>query len=61
MNRGKATWFTPTSHMTILVAKLVNEACGGKNMGIAVDYGHEQMYAVEPASMLYAAKKQASK
>jgi xylose isomerase len=48
---------TPTSHMTILVAKLVNEACGGKNMGIAVDYGHEQMYAVEPASMLYAAKK----
>jgi xylose isomerase len=48
---------TPTSHMTILVAKLVNEACGGKNMGIAVDYGHEQMYAVEPASMLYTAKK----
>jgi len=26
-------------------------------MGIAVDYGHEQMYAVEPASMLYAAKR----
>ena len=35
---------TPTSHMTILVSKLVNEACGGNNMGIAVDYGHEQMY-----------------
>ena len=48
---------TPTSHMTILVSKLVNEACGGNNMGIAVDYGHEQMYAVEPASMLYTAKK----
>jgi len=48
---------TPTSHMTILVSKLVNEACGGNNMGIAVDYGHEQMYAVEPASMLYVAKK----
>jgi xylose isomerase len=48
---------TPTSHMTILIAKMVNEACGGNNMGIAVDYGHEQMYAVEPASMLYTAKR----
>lgn len=48
---------TPTSHMTILVAKMVNEACGGSNMGIAVDYGHEQMYAVEPASSLYTAKR----
>jgi L-rhamnose isomerase len=48
---------TPTSHMTILVSKIVNEECGGRNMGIAVDYGHEQMYAVEPASMLYVAKR----
>jgi xylose isomerase len=48
---------TSTSHMAILVSKLVNEECGGNNMGIAVDYGHEQMYAVEPASMLYVAKK----
>ena len=46
-----------TTHMSILVAKLVNEACGGKNMGVVIDYGHEQMYAVEPASMLYLAKK----
>ena len=46
-----------TTHMSILVAGIVNEACGGKNMGVTIDYGHEQMYAVEPASMLYLAKK----
>lgn len=48
---------TPTTHMTILVSKIVNEECGGNNMGVLVDYGHEQMYAVEPASMLYVAKR----
>lgn len=47
----------PTTHMAILVAKMVNEACGGTNMGVCVDYGHEQMYAVEPASMLYVARR----
>lgn len=47
----------PTTHMAILVAKMVNEECGGYNMGVAIDYGHEQMYAVEPASMLYVARK----
>ncbi|MDP2918687.1 MAG: TIM barrel protein [Dehalococcoidia bacterium] len=47
----------PTTHLAILVARMVNEACGGDNMGVAVDYGHEQMYAVEPASMLYVARK----
>jgi xylose isomerase len=47
----------PTTHMAILVAKLVNEKCGGTNMGVAIDYGHEQMYAVDPASMLYVAKR----
>ncbi len=47
----------PTTHMSILLSKLVNEACGGNNMGALVDYGHEQMYAVEPASMLYAADR----
>ena len=47
----------PTTHMAILLAKTVNEECGGKNMGVAIDYGHEQMYAVEPASMLYVAKR----
>jgi len=47
----------PTTHMAILVARMVNEKCGGSNMGVAIDYGHEQMYAVEPASSLYIAKK----
>jgi len=47
----------PTTHMTILLSKMVNEECGGDNMGVVIDYGHEQMYAVEPASMLYVARK----
>jgi xylose isomerase len=47
----------PTTHMAILVAKMVNDVCGGTNMGVCVDYGHEQMYAVEPASMLYVARR----
>ncbi len=47
----------PTTHMAILLARTVNEECGGKNMGVAIDYGHEQMYAVEPASMLYVARR----
>lgn len=47
----------PTTHMAILVSKIVNQECGGVNMGVAIDYGHEQMYCVEPASMLYVAKR----
>lgn len=47
----------PTTHCAILIAKIVNEECSGKNMGIAIDYGHEQMYASEPASLLYVAQK----
>ena len=46
-----------TSHKAILAAGIVNEACGGSNMGIAVDYGHEQMCAVEPADTLFTAKR----
>ncbi len=46
-----------TSHKAILAAGLVNSACGGSNMGIAVDYGHEQMCAVEPADTLFTAKR----
>ena len=45
-----------TSTKAMLVAKTVNEACGGTNMGICIDYGHEQMYGVEPADMVYTAK-----
>ncbi len=40
-----------------LVASEVNKVCGGKNMGVAIDYGHEQMCAVEPADMLYTMKR----
>ena len=42
-----------TSEKAGLVIKAVNDACGGTNMGIALDYGHIQMYAGEPADNLY--------
>ena len=42
-----------TTHKAMLVAKYVNEKCGGKNMGVCIDYGHEQMYCNEPADNLY--------
>jgi len=45
-----------TSAKAMLIAKTVNEACGGTNMGICIDYGHEQMCGVEPADMVYTAK-----
>ncbi len=44
-----------TSHKATLVAREVNEACGGRNMGVAIDYGHEQMYGNEPADAVYTA------
>lgn len=46
-----------TAHKAALVAKAVNEECGGTNMGVAIDYGHEQMYANEPADSLYTLKR----
>lgn len=46
-----------TTPKAMLLARTVNEACGGQNMGVAVDYGHEQMYGAEPADMLYTAKR----
>ncbi|MBU0478569.1 sugar phosphate isomerase/epimerase [bacterium] len=46
-----------TTPKAMLVAGCVNSACGGKNMGVAIDYGHEQMYGNEPADNLYTAKK----
>ncbi len=45
-----------TTHQGILFSKMVNDKLGKPVMGVAIDYGHEQMYAVEPASMLYMAK-----
>jgi xylose isomerase len=46
-----------TTHKAALVAMEVNRACGGKNMGVAIDYGHEQMYANEPGDTLYTLKR----
>jgi len=46
-----------TTHKAMLVAQEVNRVCGGKNMGVTIDYGHEQMYANEPADNLYLAKR----
>lgn len=48
-----------SSAKAMLIAKAVNEACGGTNMGICIDYGHEQMNAAEPAEMVYTAKTMA--
>ncbi|MHA1357189.1 MAG: sugar phosphate isomerase/epimerase family protein [Candidatus Helarchaeota archaeon] len=42
-----------TTEKAALVCKTVNSMCGGKNMGVALDYGHIQMYAGEPADNLY--------
>jgi xylose isomerase len=46
-----------TTHKAALIAKHVNEECGGKNMGVCIDYGHEQMYGNEPADNLYTLKR----
>ncbi len=46
-----------TTHKAALIAMEVNSACGGANMGVAIDYGHEQMYAVEPADTVYCLKR----
>jgi xylose isomerase len=35
----------PTAASAILVAKKVNEACGGNNCGLTIDYGHQKMEA----------------
>jgi L-rhamnose isomerase len=48
---------TSTTAKAALVAKEVNAICGGTNMGVAIDYGHEQMYGDEPAAQLYMLKR----
>ncbi len=35
----------PTAASAILVAKRVNEICGGNNCGLTIDYGHQKMEA----------------
>jgi len=43
----------PTTHLAGWIAHIVNEELGDKVMGVTIDYGHEQMYAVEPAFTVY--------
>lgn len=33
----------PTAASAILVAQMVNKACGGNNCGLTIDYGHQKM------------------
>ncbi len=47
----------PTTHLSALIVRIINERSGNKNMGVTIDYGHEQMYAVEPAATVYALHK----
>ena len=35
----------PTAASAILVAQQVNQACGGNNCGLTIDYGHQKMEA----------------
>jgi xylose isomerase len=35
----------PTAGSAILVAQRVNQACGGANCGVTIDYGHQKMEA----------------
>jgi len=35
----------PTAASAILVARRVNEVCGGRNCGLTIDYGHQKMEA----------------
>jgi xylose isomerase len=35
----------PTAASAILVARRVNETCGGNNCGLTIDYGHQKMEA----------------
>jgi len=46
-----------TTQKAMLVAAEVNRITGVRNMGVAIDYGHEQMYGYEPADNLYLAKR----
>lgn len=46
----------PTSHASILLVSRLNAILGRQVFGITMDYGHELMYAVEPAYTVYLAK-----
>ena len=47
----------PTTHLSGWIAFVVNQELGEKVMGVTIDYGHEQMYAVEPAFTVYTLHK----
>jgi len=46
----------PTTYATIAVARKVNEELGKNIVGVTIDFGHELMYAVEPAFAVHFAK-----
>ena len=46
----------PTTHVAIAIARRINDELGKNVVGITIDYGHELMYAVEPAYTVYLAK-----
>jgi len=43
----------PTSQASVALAKKINDSLGRDVLGIVIDYGHELMYAVEPAYSVY--------
>ncbi|OYT31271.1 MAG: sugar isomerase [Thermofilum sp. ex4484_79] len=47
----------PTTQMAGWIAYRVNSELNGKYMGVTIDYGHEQMYGVEPAFTVYVLHK----
>ena len=40
----------PTAASAMLVAQRVNQACGGRNCGLTIDYGHQKMEATTAAT-----------
>jgi len=46
----------PTTYAAVAIAKKVNEELGKNVVGITIDFGHELMYAVEPAFAVHFAK-----
>jgi xylose isomerase len=46
----------PTTHAAVAIARLVNKELGVDVVGVTIDYGHELMYAVEPAYTVHFTK-----
>lgn len=43
----------PTTHAAIAIARRLCDELGRKVVGVTIDYGHELMYAVDPAYTVY--------